>query len=148
MPSPLLLESLDDVAAAVRAARVVAVLGMKDGSDPSAPAYRIPQVLREHGMRVIPVNPKFAAIDGATCYPDLASVPEPFDTVDIFRHARFLPGHAEQILALPETRRPRLVWFQLGIRNDEAAARLVAAGIRVVQDRCLGVDVARFLAKA
>ncbi len=147
MPSSLPLESLDDVAAAVRAGRVVAVLGMKDGRDPSAPAYRIPQMLREHGMKVIPVNPKFGAIDGATCYPNLASVPDAFDTVDVFRHPRFLPGHAEEILALPESRRPRLVWFQLGIRNDEAAARLVAAGISVVQDRCLGVDAARFLAK-
>lgn len=148
MPSHLLLEELDDVAAALREARVVAVLGMKDGSDPSAPAYRIPQMLRERGMRTIPVNPKFATIDGAPCYPDLASVPEPFDTVDVFRHPRFLPGHVDQILALPESRRPRLVWFQLGIRHDEAAARLTAAGIRVVQDRCMGVDAAKFLPRA
>lgn len=147
MTSPLLLESLDDVAAAVREARVVAVLGMKDGTDPKAPAYRIPQMLQEHGMRVIPVNPKFATIDGVPCYPTLAAVPEPFDTVDVFRHPRFLPGHVDEILALPADRRPRLVWFQLGIRHDEAAGRLVATGVRVVKDRCFGVDAARFRSK-
>jgi len=143
-----LLETIEDVTAAVRAVRVAAVLGMKDGSDPEAPAYRIPQMLRQRGIRVIPVNPKFATIDGEPCYPSIAAVPEAFDTLDVFRAPKFIAGIADEILALPAERRPMLVWLQLGIRDDAAAARLAAAGIRVVQDRCLGVDAVRFRPRA
>src|SRR5262245_37829962 len=112
MPSdPNILESPDDIIAAVRAVRVAAVLGMKDGKDPAAPAYRSPQLLVERGIRVIPVNPKFETIDGAPCFARIADVPEPFDTLDVFRHPRFIPGHVDEILALPPERRPRLVWL-------------------------------------
>lgn len=141
--TPHILESLDEVRAALLEIRVAAVLGMKDGSDPDAPAYRIPQMLKTRGIQIIPVNPKFATIDGETCYPSLADVPVAFDTLDVFRHPRFIPRHVDEILALPAERRPRLVWFQLGIREDASAARLAAAGIHVVQDRCLGVDVVK-----
>jgi predicted CoA-binding protein len=145
MPAPpLILESEADVAAAVQGARVVAVLGAKDGSDPDAPAYRIPVVLRERGMRVIFVNPTFREIDGTPSYPTLADVPEAFDAVDVFRAPRWIPGHVAQILALPAARRPSLVWLQSGIRHDDAARRLAEAGLRVVQDRCLGVYAARY----
>lgn len=143
-----LLESAEEVAAAVRGIRVTAVLGMKDGSDPDAPAYRIPQILRQRGIRVIPVNPKFESIDGARCYPSIADVPEPYDTLNVFRAPRHIAGIADEILVLPPERRPALVWLQLGIRDDAAAARLAAAGIRVVQDRCLGVEAAKFRARA
>ena len=71
-------------------------------------------------------------------------MPEPFDLVDVFRRSEAIPALAEQILALPEGRRPRVVWLQSGIRHDEAAARLAAAGIDVVQDRCLGVYASRY----
>jgi len=138
----------DDLGDLVRAIRVVAVLGMKDGSDPGAPAYRIPQVLRAHRIRVIPVNPKFETIDGDRCYPSLAAVSEAYDTLDVFRAPKFIAGIAEEILALPPERRPALVWLQSGIRDDAAAARLAAAGIRVVQDRCLGVDADRFRSRS
>ena len=142
------LESREAVEAAVRALRVVAVLGMKDGRDPSAPAYRIPQMLKERGVRVIPVNPKFESIDGDRCYPTIADVPEPFDTLDVFRAPKFIAGIADEVLALPPGRRPKLVWLQSGIRDDAAAARLADAGVQVVQDRCLGVDAARFRPRA
>ena len=138
----------EDVATAVRAMRVVAVLGMKDGSDPDAPAYRIPQMLKGLGIRVIPVNPKFDSIDGERCYPNIAAVPEVFDTLDVFRQTQFLAGHANEVLALPPERRPKLVWFQLGLRDDLAASRLAGAGIEVVQDRCLGVDAVKTLRSA
>ncbi|MEK7317260.1 MAG: CoA-binding protein [Candidatus Eisenbacteria bacterium] len=142
------LESAHAIEAVIRHIRVVAVLGMKDGTDPGAPAYRIPQRLRAHGIRVIPVNPKFETIDGDRCYASIAAVPEPFDTLDVFRAPKFIAGIADEILALPPGRRPRLVWLQSGIRDDAAAARLAAAGIQVVQDRCLGVDADRFRPRA
>ncbi len=143
-----LLESIQAIEAAIRAIGVVAVLGMKDGTDPGAAAYRIPQMLRAHGIRVIPVNPKFETIDGDRCYASIAAVPESFDTLDVFRAPQFIAGIADEILALPPERRPRLVWLQSGIRDDKAAARLAAAGIQVVQDRCLGVDADRFRPRA
>lgn len=143
-----ILSTPDHIQAAVRGIRVVAVLGMKDGRDPHAPAYRIPQMLRERGIRVIPVNPKFESIDGERCYPSIADVPEAFDTLDVFRAPKFIAGVADEVLALPPDRRPSLVWLQSGIRDDAAAARLAAAGIQVVQDRCLGVDAARFRPRA
>ncbi|MEK7347657.1 MAG: CoA-binding protein [Candidatus Eisenbacteria bacterium] len=142
-PNPNLLDAAEAIEAAVRAIRVAAVLGMKDATDPDAPAYRIPQVLLERGIRVIPVNPRLESIEGERSYRSLAAVTEPYDTLDVFRAPRFIAGIAEEILALPAERRPRLVWLQSGIRDDAAAARLAAAGIQVVQDSCLGVYAAR-----
>jgi predicted CoA-binding protein len=75
-------------------------------------------------------------------------VPEPFDLVDVFRRSEAIPALGEQILALPVARRPRVVWLQSGIRHDEAAARLTAAWIDVVQDRCLGVYASRYRARS
>jgi predicted CoA-binding protein len=138
----------DDAArleAIVRAARVVAVLGMKDESRPHEAAIRIPQMLVEHGMEVIPVNPTIATALGRPSYARLADVPVPFDLVDVFRRSDRIAGIAEEILALPADRRPAVVWLQSGIRHDAAAARLEAAGIAVVQDECLGVLAARWL---
>jgi len=133
-----------ELAAIVREARVAAVVGMVDESKSDRPAFRIPKTMQEHGIRVIPVNPTIAASLGETAYPDLASVPVPFDVVNVFQRSEKIGPVADQILALPPERRPRVVWIQTGIRNDEAAARLAAAGIRVVQDHCLGVYAARY----
>ena len=146
--NPRLLESREDIEAAVRAIRVAVVLGMKDGSDPNAPAHRIPQMMRERGIRVIPVNPKFESIDGERCYPSIAEVPEPFDALDVFRARRHIAGIADEVLALPLERRPSLVWLQSGIRDDGAATRLAEAEIQVVQDHCLGVEAARLRPRA
>jgi predicted CoA-binding protein len=144
-----IIESEDTLAAIVRAARVVAVVGMKDGADPYAPAHSIPRKLQSLGIRVIPVNPKLTeAVLGERPYPNLAAVPDRFDVVDIFRRSDAIGPIADEILELPAERRPAVVWMQTGIRNDDAAARLVAAGIQVVMDRCLGVYGARYRASA
>lgn len=147
MGSPLIVESEDELKSIVLAAEKVAVVGIKDGSDPKAPAYTIPRILQRLGMRIFPVNPKFQTILGEQVYPDLASLPERADIVDLFRRADAIPAHADEILALPPERRPSVVWMQLGIRNDAAAEKLAAAGIRVVQDRCLGVYAAQYRPK-
>ena len=139
---------IDDEAgleAIVRAARVVAVLGMKDESRSPEPAVRIPAMLVERGIEVIPVNPTIESSLGRRAHARLADVPVAFDLVDVFRRSDRIPAIAEEILALPPERRPRVVWLQTGIRHDAAAARLEAAGITVVQDECLGVLAARWL---
>lgn len=139
-----LIDKEEDLARIVRDARAVAVVGMKDGSDAHAPAFTIPKALKARGLRVIPVNPMIESSLGLTAYKDLASVPEHFDVVDIFRKSEAVAGIAEEILALPPPRRPRVVWMQTGVRNDLAAAKLAEAGIQVVQDHCLKVYAERY----
>jgi predicted CoA-binding protein len=129
----------DVLAEIVRAARVVAVIGMVDERKADRPAYRIPRACQERGMRVIPVNPKIESSLGERAYPDLASVPDRFDLVDVFRRSEDLEPHADEVLALSPDRRPKVFWMQSGIKNEVAAAKLHAAGIQVVMDRCLGV---------
>ena len=147
MPSPLIVESEEDLKSIVQSAQKVAVVGIKDDTDPKAPAYTIPKVLQERGLRIFPVNPKFQTVLGERVYPDLASLPERIDVVDVFRRPDAIPALADEILALPAEKRPSVVWMQTGIKNDAAAQKLAEAGIRVVQDRCLGVYSARYRPK-
>jgi predicted CoA-binding protein len=134
-----------ELAAIVRGMKTIAVVGMKGEDQGDEPAHEIPALVQSLGPRVIPVNPKLKETLGERAYPDLASVPEPFDLVDVFRRIDAIPAVADEILALPTDRRPKIVWLQSGIRHDEAARRLADAGIDVVQDRCLGVYASRYL---
>jgi len=144
MTSPLLIEDETEIAEIVRGAKVVAVVGMKDGVDPHAPAYSVPVILKARGLRVIPVNPKFDSILGEKVYGRVADLPESVDIMDVFRRSEAIGPLADQVLAMPTDKQPKVFWMQTGIRNDEAAARLAAAGIRVVQDHCLGVYANRY----
>jgi predicted CoA-binding protein len=116
----------------------VAVLGIH--TDPEKAAFYVPEYLHDEGYRVIGVNPRFAGDDlfGERVRNTLVEIDEPVDLVDVFRRPEHLPGHVDEILAMNPL--PRVVWFQLGIRNNAAAQRLEAAGIRVVQDRCTLAD--------
>ncbi len=134
----------EELARIVRHASTVAVVGMKDDSRPFEPAFAIPRICHDLGMRILPVNPTIEAALGVPSYDRLADVPVPFDLVDVFRRSERIPGLAEEILVLPPDRKPAVVWLQSGIRHDAAAARLEAAGIRVVQDACLGVYAQRY----
>lgn len=139
-----------ELAAIVRNMKTVAVVGMKGADQGDEPAHEIPALVQSLGPRVIPVNPKLVGREptetlGERAYPDLASVPEPFDLVDVFRRSDAIPEVADAVLALPPDRRPKVVWLQSGIRHDDAARRLADAGIDVVQDRCLGVYASRYL---
>ena len=138
------VDNEEDLAAIVRGVHTVAVIGIKDGSDPHAPAYAIPKMLQERGLEVVPVHPTLTSVLGERVYPAIGDVPARVDVVDLFRRPSAIDAHADEILALPEERRPSVIWMQTGIRNDAAAARLEAAGIRVVMDRCLGVYAARY----
>jgi predicted CoA-binding protein len=127
-----------DIARVLRDARTIAVLGAH--SDPSRPASYVPEYLHAQGYRVLPVNPMLAGRElwGAPVHASLAELGEAVDILDVFRRPELLPGHLEEILAMNP--RPRLVWLQQGIRNDEFARALQAAGIDVVQDRCTLAD--------
>lgn len=124
--------------------RSVAVLGAKTGSWEAA--YYVPAYLRAQGWRVVGVNPKVVGDWlGEPAVSSLAQCP-PVDVVEVFRRPEYLLGHAREILALAW--KPRVVWFQLGIRDDAAAALLRGAGIEVVQDRCMMPEHQRLVGRA
>lgn len=137
-------ESEESIADLVRSVQTIAVVGMKDGSDPMAPAFGVPAHLAQLGYDIWPVNPKIESALGRPAVPDLASLPIVPDLVNVFRRKEALPGIADEILALPHERRPRAVWFQTGIADDAVAARLREHGITVAQDSCLGVYASRY----
>jgi predicted CoA-binding protein len=139
------LATLDDQALRALLSRVktIAVLGIKAGE--SDDAFRVPRYLQEQGYRILPVSPKLASVLGERAVPSLAALAEPPDLVDVFRAPTHVPAHAEEILALPK--RPLGVWLQLGISHPEARAKLEAAGIAVVEDRCLMVEHARLFGR-
>jgi len=138
---PLTESQIADV---VRTARTVAVVGMKDESRPNEPAHSVPRRMHEVGIRIVPVNPTIASALGVTALRDLGALEERVDVLQVFRRPEHVPAVADEVLRMRPELRPELVWLQSGIVNDEAAARLEAAGIRVVQDRCFAVDLARF----
>ena len=138
-----LIDDEDGVRRVVQAARRVAVLGIKTEEQAGQAAFYVPQYLAEAGVDVVPVPvyyPEVTEILGRKVYRKLVDVPGELDLVDVFRRPRDIEHHVEDILA----KRPRAVWFQSGIRNDEVAQRLAEAGIQVVQDRCLMVDHRRY----
>ena len=138
-----LLEDDARIGALVRSLRRVAVLGVKTEAQADQAAFYVAEYVASHGGEVVPVPvyyPEVTTILGRPVYRKVADVPGELDLVDVFRKASDIPGHLEDLLA----KRPRAVWFQLGIRNDAAAETLARAGIQVVQDRCLKVEWARF----
>jgi predicted CoA-binding protein len=117
----------------------IAVLGIKT-PETRAPAFYVAEYAQRAGMEVVPVPvyyPEVTEILGEPVFRRLADVPGSLDSVVIFRRPADIPAHLEDILAA----RPKSVWMQLGIRHDEVAARLNDAGIDVVQDRCLLVEL-------
>jgi len=142
-----IVDSEADLADIVRSARTVAVVGMKGEADADSPAHAVPRALKARGLRVIPVNPRIASACGEPAHPNLAAVGERPDIVQVFRRSEAVAGVADEILALPPEHRPDVVWMQSGIRNDEAARRLVEAGMSVVMDRCLSVYTAKYRAR-
>lgn len=142
--SGALVEREQDLERIVRGMHTVAVVGIKDGRDPDAPAFSIPRQLADSGRRVIGVNPTLPEALGAPTLASVADLPPGVDVLDVFRRPDAIPALADELLALPAERRPAVVWLQTGIRHDAAAARLVAAGYRVVQDHCLGVYAQRY----
>jgi predicted CoA-binding protein len=133
------LETDEALRALLSGVRTIAVLGIKAGAEDDA--FRVPRHMQACGWRILPVNPRLAEVLGAPCAATLAQIAEPIDLVNVFRAPAHVPAHVDEILAL--TPRPKAVWLQLGIRHDASAARLEAAGIAVVQDRCLMVDQRR-----
>ena len=120
----------------------VAVVGCSD--NPSRDSLRIAKLLKSRGFKVIPVNPQLSPNAlltelGEPCYPDLASIPEPIEIVDVFRRPEFLPTIVEDAIA----KHAQILWCQLGVINLEAAHRAQNAAMTVIMDRCPAIEFAR-----
>jgi predicted CoA-binding protein len=134
-----LIDDDDGIARVLRATRRIAVLGIKI-PETQQPAYYVPAWCQRAGYQIVPVPvyfPQVTEILGERVFRRVADIPGDVDMVNVFRRSRDIPPHVDDIIA----KQPRFVWFQLGIRNDEAAERLARAGIDVVQDRCLMVEL-------
>jgi predicted CoA-binding protein len=134
-----LVTSREKIAEIVRACRRIAVLGIKTEAQRGAPAFYVPEYMARAGYDIVPVPvyyPDATEILGRPVHRTVAAVTPPADMVNVFRRSKDIPPHLSDILAA----KPKVVWFQLGIVNDEAAETLARAGIEVVQDRCLLVE--------
>src|SRR5690606_8348168 len=129
------------IADILNAVKTVAIVGAS-GND-VRPSFFVTKYLIDKGYKVFPINPGHAGkeILGQMTYPRLADVPEPIDMVDIFRASAAGPGIGEEVLALDPL--PKVIWMQLTVRHDQAAAKAEAAGIKVVMDRCPKIEYAR-----
>lgn len=134
---------IDDEASITKlleATKRIAVLGIKTEAQADQPAFYVPKFLVEMGFDVVPVPvyyPEVTEILGRPVYRRVADVPPPIDMVNVFRRSKDLAPHLDDLLRAE----PKSVWLQQGIRDDDFAARLSEAGITVVQDRCLMVDL-------
>jgi predicted CoA-binding protein len=135
-----LLETPGEIRALLERSRRVAVLGIKP--DRWQPAHYVPEYAQRAGYEIVPVPvyyPDMTSVLGEPVYRRLMDVPDEIDIVNVFRNARDIPQHVTDILA----KRPKAVWMQLGIRHDDVARELAMAGIDVVQDRCMLVELRR-----
>ena len=121
----------------LRDSKVIAVVGLS--ADWFRPSYFAAKYMQEHGYRVIPVNPKYPEILGEKCYRSLRDIPEKVDMVDVFRKTQDVPPIADDAIAIGA----RVLWQQLGVRNESAAAKARAAGLEAVMDRCVKIEHGR-----
>jgi uncharacterized protein len=116
------------------AGRTIAMVGLS--SRPDSPSYEVAQYLQEHGYRVIPINPRESEVLGERAYPSLREAPAGIDVVDVFRRPDAAPAIVEDAISIGAP----VLWLQLGVVNEEAAARAESAGMTVVMDRCMHIE--------
>jgi predicted CoA-binding protein len=135
-----LIESPAQIKTLLEKTHRIAVLGIKP--DPDQPAFYVPEHAQQVGYEIVPVPvyyPDLKEMMGKQVYRKLTAIPGDIDMVNVFRRPKDIPQHVDDIIA----KKPKSVWFQLGIRNDDAAEKLARAGIDVVQDHCLLVELKR-----
>ncbi|CAN5254442.1 CoA-binding protein [soil metagenome] len=139
MPAPLVSPLMDDteLKSLLDSSRTVAIVGLS--TDPEKTSSKIAGILIDAGYDVIPVHPKAAEILGRTAYPTLGDIPVPVDIVDVFRPSEEGEGIARQAVAIGA----KTLWLQLGIASAEARAIAEDAGLRYVEDRCIGETTKR-----
>ncbi|WP_003543267.1 CoA-binding protein [Desulfotomaculum nigrificans] len=119
--------------------RTIAIVGLSD--KPQRDSFKVANYLQQHGYRIIPVHPRVTEVLGEKAYKTLADIPDQIDLVNVFRKSEDTPPVVEQAVSL----KPKAIWLQLGIANEEAAQIATRAGITFVQDRCIKIEHARLL---
>ncbi|HEX7054791.1 MAG TPA: CoA-binding protein [Burkholderiales bacterium] len=131
------MDDINTLRRILRECRTLAVVGLS--ADWFRPSYFAAKYMQEHGYRIIPVNPRYPEILGEKCYASLRDVPERIDLVDVFRKTADVMPIAEDAIAVGA----RVLWQQLGVKNEAAAARARAAGLEAVLDRCVKIEHGR-----
>jgi predicted CoA-binding protein len=131
---------MDDIAKLRRileASRTIAVVGLS--ANWYRPSYFAAKYMQEHGYRVIPVNPQYESVLGEKCHKSLADIPEKVDIVDCFRRSGEIPALADEAIAIGA----KVLWMQLGVTSEAARRKAEAAGLEVVEDRCVKIEHGR-----
>jgi uncharacterized protein len=131
------MDDINTLRRILRESRVLAVVGLS--ADWYRPSYFAAKYMQEHGYRVIPVNPKYESILGERCYKSLRDIPEKVDLVDLFRKTQDVMPIVEEAIAIGA----KVLWQQLGVKNETAAAKARAAGLETVMDRCVKIEHGR-----
>jgi len=127
------------IARVLKESHTIAIVGLS--ADPERPSFQVAQYLQSRGYRIIPVNPNLTEALGERAYPDLLSIPEPIDVVDVFRRAEAVPPFIAQAIQVGA----KAVWMQEGVVNEQAAQQARAAGLLVVMDRCMRKETNRLI---
>jgi len=132
------MDDSDKVRRILRRYKTIAVVGLS--AQWHRPSYFAAKYLQEHGYRVIPVNPGYAEILGEKCYKSLRDIPGKVDVVDCFRKSAEIPAIADEAIAIGA----KVLWMQLGVENGDARRKAEAAGLEVVENRCMKIEHGRF----
>ncbi len=122
---------MDPIAEVLKTSKTIAVVGASD--NPTRASYQVAEYLQSEGFKIIPVNPALQELFGEKAYPDIVSIPEPVDVVDIFRNPDAVPEIVEQAIA----KKAKVVWMQPGAENMQAAERATEAGLEVIMGVCM-----------
>ena len=131
------MDDINTLRRILRESKVIAVVGLS--ADWYRPSFFAAKYMQEHGYRIIPVNPKYPEILGEKCYKSLREIPGKVDIVDVFRKTQDVPPIADEAIAIGA----KVLWQQLGVRNEAAAARARQAGLDAVMDRCVKIEHGR-----
>ncbi len=132
------MDDAEKIRRILRTHKTLAVVGLS--AQWHRPSYFAAKYMQEHGYRIIPVNPMYGSILGEKCYKSLRDIPEPVDIVDCFRKAAEIPALAQDAIAIGA----KVLWMQLGVQNNEARGHAEAAGLEVVDNRCVKIEHGRF----
>ena len=132
------MDDSDKVRRILRKYKTLAVVGLS--AQWHRPSFFAAKYMQEHGYRVIPVNPTYDSILGEKCYKSVRDIPVPVDIVDCFRKSGEIPAIAEDAIAIGA----KVLWMQLGVQNADARARAEAAGLEVIENRCVKIEHGRF----
>jgi len=123
----------------LKESKTIAVVGLS--ANPGRDSHQVASYLKRNGYIIYPVNPNYEQVLGSRCYTNLSDIPDAIDIVDIFRRPEHIPPIAEEAVKIGA----KVIWMQLGIRNEEAAETARRAGLQVIMDRCIKVEHMRLL---